>query len=58
MPVTMLVPAADNPLLPKSSREYVQQLTQQLTSIRREILVNDEKVVDSRNLIPVGSDEE
>ena len=58
MPVSMLVPAADNSPLPKSSREYVQQLTQQLASIRQEILVNDEKVVDSRNLIPAGSDEE
>ena len=58
IPVTMLVPAADNSLLPKSSQEYVQQLTQQLASIRREILVNDKKVVDSRNLIPAGSDEE
>ena len=58
MPVTMLVPAADNSPLPKSLREYMQQLTQQLASIRQEILVNDEKVVDSRNLIPAGSDEE
>ena len=36
----------------------MQQLTQQLASIRQQILVKDERVVDSRNLIPAGSDEE
>ena len=58
LPVTILLPSADNPPLPKTAREYVQQLTQQLRNIRQEILASDERVVDSRNLIPAGSDED
>ena len=56
-PVSMLLPSGDIPPLPKSAREYVQELTQQLRTIRQEVLSRDEKVADSQNLIPVGSDE-
>ena len=56
-PVSMLLPSGDIPPLPKSAREYVQELTQQLRTIRQEVLSRDEKVADSRNLIPAGSDE-
>ena len=38
-------------------REYVQGLTKQLKEIRQQVLARDEQVADSRNLIPVGSDE-
>ena len=56
-PVSMLLPSGDIPPLPKPAREYVQELTQQLRTIRQEVLSRDEKVADSRNLIPAGSDE-
>ena len=56
-PISMLLPSGDIPPLPKSAREYVQELTQQLRTIRQEVLSRDEKVADSQNLILVGSDE-
>ena len=57
MPVAMLIPESDSPAPPRPIREYVQDLTSQLKEIRQQVLARDEQVVDSRNLIPVGSDE-
>ena len=57
MPVAMLIPESDTPTPPRPIREYVQDLTSQLKEIRQQVLARDEQVVDSRNLIPAGSDE-
>ena len=57
MPVAMLFPESDSPAPPRPIREYVQDLTTQLKEIRQQVLARDEQVVDSRNLILVGSDE-
>ena len=53
----MLILESDSPAPPRPIREYVQDLTSQLKEIRQQVLAHDEQVVDSRNLIPVGSDE-
>ena len=58
MPVSLLVPEKASPPPPRPIREQVSELRKQLQEIRRTILANDERVVDSRNLIPVGTDEE
>ena len=57
MPITMLLPENDTYTPPRPIREYVQDLTKQLKEIRQQVLARDEQVADSRNLIPVGSDE-
>ena len=57
MPVSMLMPEKANPFSPRPVREHVSELMKQLQQIRQTILAKDEKVVDSRNLIPVGSDD-
>ena len=57
MPVSMLIPEKADPSPPQPIREHISQLTKQLQEIRQAILANDEKAVNSRNLIPVGSDE-
>ena len=57
MPVSLLVPGGDTPPSPKALREHVKELTTKLHEVRKTILANDERVVESRNLSPVGSDE-
>ena len=57
MLVAMLIPESDSPAPLRPIREYVQDLTSQLKEIRQQVLARDEQVVDSQNLIPVGSDE-
>ena len=57
MPVAMLIPESELTIPPRPIREHVQDLMKQLQQIRQQILVRDEQVADSRNLIPAGSDE-
>ena len=57
MPVSLLIPEKEQEPLPKPVREYVRELMTQLQDIRQTILASDERVADSRNLIPAGSDE-
>ena len=57
MPIAMLVPEKELPAPPRSVRQHVHDLASTLFEIRKGILAKDEQVVDSRNLIPVGSDE-
>ena len=57
MPVSMLIPQDTAPAPPRPIRQYVQDLQTQLTDICQQVLTRDEQVVDSRNLIPAGSDE-
>ena len=57
MPVAMLIPESELTVPPRPIREHVQDLMKQLQQIRQQILVRDEQVADSRNLIPAGSDE-
>ena len=57
MPVAMLIPKSEPTVPPRPIREHVQDLMKQLQQIRQQILVHDEQVADSRNLIPAGSDE-
>ena len=57
MPISLLVPGGDTPPPPKAIREQVKELTTKLHEVRKTILANDERVVESRNLAPVGSDE-
>ena len=57
MPVTLLIPEKEQVPSPKPVREYVRELAQQLQDVRQAILASDERITDSRNLIPAGSDE-
>ena len=58
MPVSMLLPEREVPPLPRPVRQYVLGIQEQLKDIRRQIRCQDERVADSRNLIPAGADEE
>ena len=58
MPIAMLIPEQSVPTPPRPIRDHIQELTKQLRDIRQIILANDERVADSRNLIPAGADEE
>ena len=57
MPVAMLLPERDLPVPSRLVRQHVHDLTTKLSEIRKAILAKDEAVTESRNLIPVGSDE-
>ena len=57
MPISMLIPQETAPAPPRAIRQYVQDLQTQLADIRQQVLTRDERAVDSRNLIPAGSDE-
>ena len=57
MPISMLIPQETAPPPPRAIRQYVQDLQTQLADICQQVLTRDEQAVDSRNLIPAGSDE-
>ena len=57
MPVAMLIPEKELPAPPRPIRQHAHDLAKTLFDIRKGILARDERVVDSRNLIPPGSDE-
>ena len=57
IPISMLIPQEAVPAPPRAIRQYVQDLQTQLADIRQQVLTRDEQAVDSRNLIPAGSDE-
>ena len=55
--MSMLIPREEEPRGPSLVRHYALELRKKLQEAKKIILAQDEKVAESHNLIPVGSDE-